>query len=92
MIGVCFRSLQSEVEELEELDEKKDDFYETKGIEMKEFNENVEKFVGECQMQVENLRCTVNKVSEITMSWIILLHTITRGYRNSFSFCFLVVA
>ena len=43
-----FRSLQSEVEELEKLDDKKDDFFETKRIKMKEFDENVEKFMGEC--------------------------------------------
>ncbi|KAI9123478.1 hypothetical protein K1719_004778 [Acacia pycnantha] len=50
------RSLQSEIEELEELEKNKDSFYETKRIGMKEFKDNAEKFVVECRIEVENLR------------------------------------
>ncbi|XP_050287692.1 uncharacterized protein LOC126726472 isoform X2 [Quercus robur] len=56
------RVLKSEVEELEELEKERDRFYELKSCEMKEFKENVEKFVVECQMHVEELRNTVKEV------------------------------
>lgn len=59
---MVFRVLKSEVEELEELEKERDRFYESKSCEMKEFKENVEKFVVECQMRVEELRNTVKKV------------------------------
>ncbi|KAK4589215.1 hypothetical protein RGQ29_019991 [Quercus rubra] len=61
------RVLKSEVEELEELEKERDRFYELKICEMKEFKENVEKFVVECQMRVEELRNTVKELqSSIT--------------------------
>ncbi|KAL0011666.1 hypothetical protein SO802_006774 [Lithocarpus litseifolius] len=61
------RVLKSEVEELEELEKERDRFYESKSCEMKEFKENVEKFVVECQMRVEELRNTVKELqSSIT--------------------------
>ena len=50
------------MEELEELEKERDRFYELKICEMKEFKENVEKFVVECQMRVEELRNTVKEV------------------------------
>ncbi|KAF7840476.1 protein FAM184A [Senna tora] len=56
------KSLRSEVEELEELEKSKDSFYETKRKEMMEFKENVEKFVVECQVEVENLRHRANEL------------------------------
>ena len=59
---LVFRVLKSEVEELEELEKERDRFYELKIYEMKEFKENVEKFVVECQMRVEELRNTVKEV------------------------------
>ncbi|KAI9123853.1 hypothetical protein K1719_005153 [Acacia pycnantha] len=55
-------SLQSEIEELEELEKNKDSFYETKRIEMKEFKDNAERFVVECRIEVENLRQRVNEL------------------------------
>jgi hypothetical protein len=57
-----FRVLKSEVEELGELEKERDRFYELKSCEMKEFRENVEKFVVECRMWVEELR---NRIKEV---------------------------
>jgi coenzyme F420-reducing hydrogenase delta subunit len=57
-----FRVLKSEVEELGELEKERDRFYELKSCEMKEFRENVEKFVVECRMRVEELR---NRIKEV---------------------------
>jgi hypothetical protein len=62
--------LKSEVEELGELEKERDRFYELKSCEMKEFKENVENFVAECQMCVEGLR---NGIKEV-MSKAINLH------------------
>ena len=62
VLVLVFRVLKSEVEELEELEKERDRFYELKICEMKEFKENVEKFVVECQMRVEELRNTVKEV------------------------------
>ncbi|KAK4259191.1 hypothetical protein QN277_005547 [Acacia crassicarpa] len=70
------RSLQSEVEELEELEKNKDSFYETKRIEMKEFKDNAERFVVECRIEVENLR---QRVNELRSSFLEL----KRNNRNS---------
>uniref|UniRef100_A0A2N9EWR8 Uncharacterized protein n=1 Tax=Fagus sylvatica TaxID=28930 RepID=A0A2N9EWR8_FAGSY len=64
------RVLKSEVEELGELEKERDRFYELKSCEMKEFKENVENFVAECQMCVEELR---NGIKEV-MSKAINLH------------------
>lgn len=57
-----FRVLKSEVEELGELEKERDRFYELKICEMKEFREDVEKFVVECRMRVEELR---NRIKEV---------------------------
>ena len=62
---VRFRSLQNEVEELEELHERRDRFYEAKRVEMKEFKEVAEKFVVKCRMEVESLRNRVNEVTDL---------------------------
>ena len=58
------------MEELGELEKERDRFYELKSCEMKEFKENVENFVTECQMRVEELR---NGIKEV-MSKAINLH------------------
>jgi len=54
--------LQNEVEELEELRDKRESFYEAKRIEMREFKEIAERFVVKCRMEVESLRNRVNLV------------------------------
>ncbi|XP_061355535.1 uncharacterized protein LOC133300064 [Gastrolobium bilobum] len=56
------RSLQNEVEEIEELRKRRDSFYEAKMMEMKEFKEIAEKFVVKCEREVESLRNGVNKL------------------------------
>lgn len=61
-LGMNFRVLKSEVEELEELEKEKNVFYELKGSEMKEFKQNVERFAWECQLQIENLKKGINEV------------------------------
>lgn len=50
------------VEELGELEKERDMFYELRSCEMKDFRENVEKFVVECRMRVEELR---NRIKEV---------------------------
>ncbi|KAK2434306.1 hypothetical protein P8452_31462 [Trifolium repens] len=57
-----FRSMQNEVEEIEELHKMKDSFYETKKMEMKEFKEMADKFVVKCELEVETLRNGVNEL------------------------------
>ncbi len=57
-----FRVLKSEVEELGELEKERGRFYELRSCEMKDFRENVEKFVVECRMRVEELR---NRIEEV---------------------------
>jgi archaellum component FlaC len=57
-----FRVLKSEVEELGELEKERDMFYELRSCEMKDFRENVEKFVVECRMRVEELRSRIKEV------------------------------
>jgi predicted nucleic acid-binding Zn-ribbon protein len=57
------RSLQNEVEEIEELHKMKDRFYEAKKMEMKEFKEMAEKFVVKCEFEVQSLRNAVNEVT-----------------------------
>ncbi|KAI4295448.1 hypothetical protein L6164_035495 [Bauhinia variegata] len=59
------RSLQSKIQELEELEKKKDSFYEAKRLDMIEFKENVDKFVADCQMKVQNTRNRVNELKSI---------------------------
>lgn len=52
------------MEELEEWHKVKDSFYEAKRIEMKGFKEMAEKFVVNCEKEVEKLRNGVNEVTE----------------------------
>lgn len=50
------------MKEIEELEKERDRFYELKCCEMKEFSDNVEKFVLECRMHVEELRKRIKAV------------------------------
>lgn len=59
-----FRVLKSEVKEMEEKEKEKESFYQVKGLDMKAFSENVDKFVTEYRIQVNELR---NRVNEGTM-------------------------
>ncbi|XP_031257578.1 uncharacterized protein LOC116115584 [Pistacia vera] len=68
------RVLKSEVEELEMMEKEKERYYELKGIEMKEFRQNVENFVEGYRLQIEGLRNNINKVK--------LLHLISPYLRN----------
>lgn len=56
------RALMSEVEDLQELEKAKDEFYDSKGSEMKEFKHNVERFVSECRVRLKELKNGLNKV------------------------------
>ncbi|KAH7568573.1 hypothetical protein JRO89_XS06G0017000 [Xanthoceras sorbifolium] len=55
--------LKSEVEELEEMEREKESYYRLKGFEMNEFLENVDDFVKEFRLRVEELRNKKNKLS-----------------------------
>ena len=57
-----YRTLKSEVEELKELDQEREKYYELKCSEMNEFMQNVERFRSEKRLQVENLRDQVKEV------------------------------
>nr|VDD06459.1 unnamed protein product [Brassica oleracea] len=57
------RTLKSEVEELKELDQEREKYYELKCSEMNEFMQNVERFRSEKRLQVENLRDQVKELS-----------------------------
>lgn len=72
-----FRSLQNEVDEIDELHKMKDRFYEAKKMEMKEFKELAEKFVMKCEFEVQSLR---NAVNEVTVKS-------STSYNFSVSFC-----
>ncbi|KAG5247604.1 lon protease [Salix suchowensis] len=65
-----FRVLKSEVEEMEEMEKEKERFYQVKGLDMKAFSENVDKFVKESRIQVKELR---NRVNEVRISSSILI-------------------
>ncbi|KAA8519487.1 hypothetical protein F0562_013743 [Nyssa sinensis] len=54
------RVLKSEVEELEELEKEKEKLYDLKSREMEEFKAQVENFVVECKMRVQELRNIMN--------------------------------
>lgn len=60
-----FRVLKSEVEEIEEKEKEKERFYQVKGLDMKAFSENVDKFVKESRIQVNELRNCVNELNSI---------------------------
>ncbi|KAK6932208.1 Herpesvirus UL139, cytomegalovirus [Dillenia turbinata] len=61
------RCLKVEVEEIEELEKEKDRFYELKSLEMKEFTENVERFVVNCRMRVQELQNNLNELNSTFM-------------------------
>ncbi|MED6157406.1 hypothetical protein PIB30_022815 [Stylosanthes scabra] len=60
-LSQLFRSLRNEVDELEELREKRDRFYEAKMVEMKQFKKVANEFVVRCRMDVQVLRNRVNE-------------------------------
>ncbi|RYR14173.1 hypothetical protein Ahy_B04g070778 isoform B [Arachis hypogaea] len=64
-LSQIFRSIQNEVDELEELREKRDRFYEAKMVEMKQFKEVADEFVVKCRRDVQGLR---NRVNEVTLT------------------------
>ncbi|XP_057757950.1 uncharacterized protein LOC130976982 isoform X1 [Arachis stenosperma] len=66
-LSQMFRSIQNEVDELEELREKRDRFYEAKMVEMKQFKEVADEFVVKCRRDVQGLR---NRVNELRSSFI----------------------
>ncbi|CAF2095591.1 unnamed protein product [Brassica napus] len=57
------RTLKGEVEELKELDQEREKYYELKCSEMNEFMQNVERFRSEKRLQVKNLRDHVKELS-----------------------------
>lgn len=59
---------------METMEKEKEKYYELKETEMKEFRKNVENFVEEYRLQVEDLRNKINKVK--------LLHFISLYLRN----------
>ncbi|XVF27318.1 hypothetical protein REPUB_Repub14bG0096800 [Reevesia pubescens] len=59
--------LKSEIEELEEVEKEKDKFYESKSSEINEFRENVERFLMESRIQVQELRNCVNELKSTFM-------------------------
>ncbi|WZY92421.1 hypothetical protein YC2023_064750 [Brassica napus] len=58
-----YRTLKSEVEELKELDQEREKYYELKCSEMNEFMQNVERFRSEKRLQVKNLRDHVKELN-----------------------------
>ncbi|OMO70300.1 Cytomegalovirus [Corchorus capsularis] len=59
--------LKSEIEELEELEKERDEFYLSKSSEINEFKENVERFLKESRIQVQELRDYSNKLKSTFM-------------------------
>ncbi|XP_044462453.1 uncharacterized protein LOC123193496 [Mangifera indica] len=57
------RVLKNQVEEMETMEKEKEKYYELKETEMKEFRKNVENFVEEYRLQVEDLRNKINKLN-----------------------------
>lgn len=57
--------MKSEIEEVEETEKEKERCYVLKGNEMKEFRENVENFVEECQLRIEELRDQFSEVKRL---------------------------
>ena len=62
-VALNLRVLKSEIEELEEVEKEKDKFYESKSSEINEFRENVERFLMESRIRVQELRNSVNEVN-----------------------------
>ncbi|GMN57391.1 hypothetical protein TIFTF001_026511 [Ficus carica] len=65
--SLLLRDLMSEVEGLQELEKAKDEFYNSKGSEMKEFKQNVDRFVMECRMRMKELK---NGLNELQSSFV----------------------
>ena len=57
------RVLKSEIEELEEMEKEKDKFYESKSSEINEFRVNVERFLMEFRIRMQELRNSANEVN-----------------------------
>lgn len=55
--------MKSEIEELEEVEKERDQFYELKISEMNEFRENVKRFLTVTRTRVQELRNSVNEVN-----------------------------
>ena len=62
LIVEFYRTLKSEVEELKELDQEREKYYELKCSEMNEFMQNVERFRSDNRLKVQNLRDQVKEV------------------------------
>lgn len=56
--------LKNEVEELEELEKQKENFYGLERRKMESFQAQVDNFVVDCQMQVQELRNKINEVKD----------------------------
>lgn len=65
MFGIL-RVLKMEAEELEglEKEKEKENFYESKGLEMREFKQKAERFASECRKGVQHLRNAMNEVRD----------------------------
>ncbi|XP_057464121.1 uncharacterized protein LOC130753940 isoform X1 [Actinidia eriantha] len=72
------RALKSEVEELTELEKQKERFYCLKRSEMEEFSAQVENFVVDCRIRVQELR---NKITELKSNFVELQGN--NGHLNS---------
>ncbi|KAH7841650.1 hypothetical protein Vadar_032669 [Vaccinium darrowii] len=59
------RVLKNEVEELEELEKQKENFYGLERRKMESFQAQVDNFVVDCQMQVQELRNKINELKAI---------------------------
>nr|VDD06465.1 unnamed protein product [Brassica oleracea] len=63
LIVEFYRTLKSEVEELKELDQEREKYYELKCSEMNEFMQNVERFRSDNRLKVQNPRDQVKELS-----------------------------
>ncbi|KAG2289391.1 hypothetical protein Bca52824_048995 [Brassica carinata] len=61
-LSIAYRTLKSEVEELKELDQEREKYYELKCSEMNEFMQNVERFRSDNRLKVQNPRDQVKEV------------------------------
>ncbi|KAJ8551296.1 hypothetical protein K7X08_000666 [Anisodus acutangulus] len=57
-----YRDLKDDVEDLEEIEKEKERYYSLQTGEMEEFRDQVENFLVECQVQIEELRSHVNEL------------------------------
>lgn len=68
MVWLVTRASKNEVEELEELEKQKESFYGLERHKMERFQAQVENFVVDCQMQVQELRNKINEVNDVSLS------------------------